>query len=509
MNNVLAVLNVLASAGGIFVVLVAARLVPVPPRVRRALLLPGLVALCALAWGTYFRWGHFRFDRYVNPHDVFHYYVGSKYSRELGYTHLYRCALVADAEGRRVYRQDTIRDLATHRMESAAAAIAAGDECRRRFSPERWREFAKDVRYFISLMPPWKWNQVLRDKGYNATPVWNMIARALAERFPTDGRLGLGPLLALDPLLLMGMFALVWAAFGPRVTLLALLFFGCNFFMSLVHIKNSFLRLDWLVLLVAAGCLLRLGRPALAGACAGWAALSRVFPAVFVFGVGAKLVWEWRDHRRIDRRALAFFGALLAIALALGALSVASDGGTGLWREFADKIAVHNKDLSTTRIGFKYLLLTLYHLRVSWGAFSAGNAAWFQRAWAPWWVIQAAVLAVCFFAARRLEDHEAFFFGIVPVYFLTAPTFYYYVMLVGPFVWLVSRLDRPRFAVAAAWLFLTSLVGHLITARASLGLGQSYVLSWLLGAFVAYLGWSTLASPDPVAAETPADVDRA
>ncbi len=44
----------------------------------------GLIALAAVSVFAYFEFGWKRFDMYMNPHDVYHYYMGAKYSREHG-----------------------------------------------------------------------------------------------------------------------------------------------------------------------------------------------------------------------------------------------------------------------------------------------------------------------------------------------------------------------------------------------------------------------------------------
>ncbi len=41
-----------------------------------------------------------RVARIMNPHDFYHYYVGSKYYRELGFFDLYECSVIADQERR-------------------------------------------------------------------------------------------------------------------------------------------------------------------------------------------------------------------------------------------------------------------------------------------------------------------------------------------------------------------------------------------------------------------------
>jgi len=116
----------------------------VTAKVKRGRVLLGfaLIVVTLLGVSSYFGFGQFRFGRYMNPHDVFHYYMGSKYSKEIGYTNLYRCALVADMEGRKRYDvKSAIRDLETHGYTRVENVLIDAERYREMFSPERWEEF--------------------------------------------------------------------------------------------------------------------------------------------------------------------------------------------------------------------------------------------------------------------------------------------------------------------------------------------------------------------------------
>ncbi len=83
-----------------------------------ALAMLGLTALM-LYWNFF----HFHFDRYQHKTDLFHYYIGAKYFKELRYTRLYSCTTVVDVEdgygdlvrGRRV--RDLETDTVKRRIE--------------------------------------------------------------------------------------------------------------------------------------------------------------------------------------------------------------------------------------------------------------------------------------------------------------------------------------------------------------------------------------------------------
>ena len=79
-------------------------------RLRDAL----LIALGILSLTGYYNWGLYHFPARVHTYEFFHYYVGSKYFPELGYTGIYACANLAEAEQgfRRRVEHRKIRDLA-------------------------------------------------------------------------------------------------------------------------------------------------------------------------------------------------------------------------------------------------------------------------------------------------------------------------------------------------------------------------------------------------------------
>jgi len=217
--------------------------------VRRALLVGlGLAALLAVA--TYVDFGVFRYGSYLNEWDFYHYYMGSKYAPEVGYTNLYGATLAADQEGGLRYHnpRHEIRDLTTAKLRDVGSLAAESARYRGRFSDPRWREFVADITWFKMQFPPDRWSLVLTDHGYNGTPAWSfvvggLISRHLSVRNPLSRWL----MLALDPLLLLAAVAAVAWVFGLRTAFLMVIFIGTHYLLSWGHLKGALLRTDFAI----------------------------------------------------------------------------------------------------------------------------------------------------------------------------------------------------------------------------------------------------------------------
>lgn len=310
-----------------------------------------LGGIALAAWAAWFDFGALPETGGVHRHDVFHYYVGAKYQRELGYGLLYRCAALAEAEdGREAeVRRRPMRDLRTLRVVPAAEALADPGACRARFSEDRWRSFRDDVHRLRVSMPEAMWKAAQIDHGYNPSPAWGATTGALARLVPSTDA-GLRLLGSLDVVLLAASIALLGWAFGFRVAALALILWGTQEPAKFMWVGFAMLRLDWLALVIASLALLRRGRPALAGAALGWAAATRIFPAIGLAGVLLAGLASPALRARFAlprRRFAAGFGAALAASIALGALAA----GPSSWVEFAGHIRRHTAGASSNDVG--------------------------------------------------------------------------------------------------------------------------------------------------------------
>ncbi|MFP4502931.1 MAG: CapA family protein [Candidatus Hydrogenedentota bacterium] len=453
----------------------------------RASFLRGMLAAALLATAAVALWNytedHYRQGRYFNAYEHFHYYLGAKYTPEVGYYDLYNAVFVADDETGYPTAGRTVRSLTDHRPVPGQQVLATKEQYKALFSPERWEEFKQDVVFCRSKVSGSLWRRMLNDKGYNATPVWTMIAGYIANQVPTSDWAGMQRLPLIDVAFALAALLLVWWAFGMRAVLLVIIFLGGHYVTSHFTLKAAFMRLDWVMCLVMALCFLRKQWYIPAGLALAYATGARVFPVIFGFGIGAKMLWTFFQTRRLERRYVRFFAAFAGgLAVLVGASLLY--GGIGPWREFLGKIAQHNSDISPWRIGFKYVFL------VSWN----GGAYWdmpiaqaFEEHKALWWSIQGAMLLLSFVLVKKLADDEAFAYGYVPVFFLVAPTYYYHVMLIIPLLFFARRIEHPWRALGLIYLFATGIAGHYYFGLWNRNFNLFFVMSCLLFALVLYL----------------------
>src|SRR6185503_1213065 len=148
--------------------------------VRRQL----LVLVGVLSFLAYFNFGAFHFGNYTHYWDTYHYYVGSKYFKEMSFDRLYDCASVADSEDPSLRRRVELRkimNLRTNVLGSTTEILAHPELCKAPFTPERWQMFKKDIEYFRNRHGVKRWEEAQTDHGYNATPVWNIVGSTVAN----------------------------------------------------------------------------------------------------------------------------------------------------------------------------------------------------------------------------------------------------------------------------------------------------------------------------------------
>jgi len=302
---------------------------------------------------AYFNFGSFHFGGiHVHLWDSLHHVLGAKYIDEIGYDRLYDCIAVADAEdpetGPRA-AQRVLTDLRTNQMTTAADVVAHPERCKARFSGERWSDFKADVAFFRARFPEADWQHLTSDHGFNASPVWLLIAHPLAGDDPlTITRVGV--LAALDPLLMLAAFAALAWAFGWERAALAAVVWGTYFPGRLWWTGGSFLRWDWLAALLAGLALCRRERPFAGGALLGYAALSRVFPVFALAGAGLAAVVALVRRRKVDPAIVRLLGGAAVVTALLVPIAGAVRSGPG-WSEFTRNLAKHTSVPSPNRMG--------------------------------------------------------------------------------------------------------------------------------------------------------------
>lgn len=425
--------------------------------------------------------------RIVHYWEQFHYQLGSKYAPELGYDGLYAASLAAQRErvpARRLPAR--IRDLRNNRIARTADLEPHVREVKARFSAERWERFADDHERFVRANPPAYVDAWRRDLGYNPTPAWTFVARAVNAHVPL-GRASLVAFSALDVLLLAAAFGAVFHTFGARIGCASLVLFGLGYAGRYAWIGGAFLRLDWLAAAVVGTCLLERGRPAAAGALFGYATAVRIFPVLLLFGPAVLAV---RDTLRGERprwalRLAAGFAAAIAVALAAGCLT---GRGADAWGEFAERLVGYRLTSARNNVGLENVVLfggeilerALAPSGERWGLRSEDVIRRRAERRPALWLTQAALLALVAAAAWRATRAQSVVLSMIAFFALAPGPGYYWILLLA----LPLYGDGPAVGAALA-LSLAMYVFHLVEGRELVRYG---VLSFgLLGLFA---GWT-------------------
>jgi len=461
-------IKVWLAGGGVVLVLLWTR---IPRHIAKR----ALIALVLVSGLNYIRVGPSVPFRDVDSYDVIHYYLSAKYFDEVGYYDLYPALLLVDAENgphepklRRYRAQDAESGYRPDRP--VEEGIARGREVREeKFTPERWKQFEHDFLYLQRGERPRMgrklWAEMMNDRGFNGTPVWLMVARPIALVFPVEAIKLLG---YIDVLLLgLALFALRWA-YGGVTALFALLFLFLTYSLRWPVPSWAFLRYDWISGLLVAMALLK-KRPfadkwpeAWAGALVAYAALVRVFPAVWMFGPAMKGVFGLLDNTRplqarFDLRLLKLAAGFVAAVLVLEGSALAIYG-VETAKTHAGNIAHHVKpeELSSRRTGFA--LGYVYDGKRTPKHLPQARKVAVKETANERLVISALLLLALGFGLRKKDDDETLAYGFVPFFMLATASYYYMVARITLIAIHAANIDKLRHRVGLAFLIAVELM---------------------------------------------------
>lgn len=434
-----------------------------------------LLAVALFAFASSYNFFQWRHDHGFHVHEFFHYYLGAKYFPELGYHDLYECAAAAATEGHpdEAGRPVEIRDLRHVERRIQVIPARSLDACRGHFTPDRWETFRHDTALLQRRMTPERWARVLTDQGLNASPVWLLAGRTMAEAIPAEAG-ALRRYARLDLLILGIGFAAVGLAFGIEGFSLALLAWAANPLSGYGWVGDTPLRQLWFGTLLVGLSLLRRRRYGASAIFLAGSSLLRLFPIFFPIGYAARQGRRWLAERRFDPGFLHFVTIGTAAGLLLIAMSIPIAGrGVGVIGEFAAEMSSYTTLTGSNSMGWRALLtrpesetpprLVGGELKVV----EADRIAHGQRAFASRWPIYwlgVALTGILFWhALARAEDWEAACLGFVLVLVLTQAASYYMTCTVG------AALLGTRRARIAMGLLATLVVWGAI----SLGFGDS------------------------------------
>ena len=442
-------------------------------RMTESMRMAGLLFL-ALAMGTAGVKDDFGrlLDGKVRVWNVYHYFLGAKYFPELGYQDLYVATLAADRQHAGVFEPhvEKIRSLHTYKVRRLTDEDLAYDPSAH-FTPARWSEFQGDVEALGVHRSPRGWRNVFRDRGYNGTPLWTALGRALTYWIPADSA-GLLVLASLDLLLLAGTSIFFVRTFGGQVSVAVLLLFVASP-TNVARLAGGFLQTDWLCAAVIGACLLHRNRHGSAAVALGYATLTRVFPVLLVAAALAPTALRLASQRSLTlpskwRRFVVTFAVTCLLGVAVGA----AGNGRGLagWTEFADSISLHRTThvIGDRRIGLQHAF-TRSWTEITDHTSDDDRVDHLASQRGGYLVSAVLLLGLCLPVLRKAQAPGALALGMIPVFALTVVSRYYF----GLLALLPLLTPQRRWPVAAQ---LVPFVAYYTIAQTSADQHTAYVL---------------------------------
>lgn len=475
----LALLLVLAA---VFLVLATGR--PVSRRLRVAV--GALVVVAALAFVN-FGFFHVLQRQYIHYWDAFHYFVGAKYLPELGYTRLYEATYVAGRELGAFAGFERIRDLPTYQARDTRSIDAAS--VRARFTDARWRAFKQDLLFFGPRIPDWR--RLFLDHGYNDPPPRALMLHALVRWLPATP-LTLFAVTSLDYLLIAAALALAARALGPLAGGLAAASLLLGFFGRFDYIGGAVLRWDWIAAVIAGVAAFVRGAGLTAGVLLAYAAVARIFPALFLVPLAIKWVQTRRARapdRTLDRCLAAATLTIATVAVVVGLAAEPLAVG-----EFLAKIRLHGDSAFTNHVG---LGTWLVFQAAPWNVYTDGmrsvDPVALAAARPPGWVVpvvSAIYLAVALPLILRARVLASMTYAVPLIWCAVSPAGYYYSLLVLLVLlpWADGDVDAVRL-IQMALLAVVNAAGYALEIHSHDFLPLFHRVSTLLGLyFMVWLG---------------------
>jgi len=454
--------------------------------VRRITALLGGLAFVSLA--CFFNLGRAQFwdaklrqPSYIHNYDMRVYFPVAKYFHELKYDGLYLASVEAYIEntpGASLQSLGNIelRDLRNHEMRRVKDVADQIQVISQRFTPERWTEFKRDMRYFHETMGR-DYFSTLTDHGGNATPVWLTVAHLMFGHASASNAVlfvtGL-----LDPLLILLFAFVAGRTFGWRTAFVCVIVFGAtDLYMFGTDWAGATLRNDWMAALGLGICALKVRRWYLGGALLAYAGMIRAFPGIAVMGLAVPPIWWLYDQRankptlrefvRVHEGTLRAIGAAVVAVVALVALSSAVLGPSS-WLGWVRKAFVLTTGYHVNHVSLQSIIATDFE---TWEMAEGWNRS-FPR-------VVVYVLAIVGFtaltvrAARNRAPHHAALIALflIPVAFNAANYYYHYVFLLP----LIAIADGNQRRDARLWATVLGMCAAEYLATVAPTLSQHFV----------------------------------
>ncbi len=463
------VASVVAAAVFILAVGLCTRLREAP---RFLVKVAAMVLVSACIFGTF---NYYKFSKnvfgLVDNMDVCYYFSNSRFFPELGYYDFYPAMLAADEEGQNRLRSvQRFRDLHNYRIVGRPQYLTKErkEAIKAQFTPERWEDFKKDVDYWISHPPGNGWSYFFTDHGYNPPPTWTVIGGTIANLTPIAK---VKYVTMIDFALVALVCIVISRTLGVETMLFSLLWYASTFSGRWPMVGTALLRHDWVCALALSVCLLAPGRRwpharrVLAGAFMGYAAMVRIFPAVFFWAYGVKTLQDFaawlRKREALPVRHLYFAAGAAAMVVLVAGGALVKLGPSAL-QQSKENLSMHASSYTAHRVGLGDAVFyrgekTTQDVNAHGGI--SGKKALIEKAKPKFYFLFVIWLGIIALHVVRSKEpiHRHIHWAMIPLFFVTNAQINYYNMRILLVMWHASDLGKQRHKYGLALLFLTEV----------------------------------------------------
>lgn len=462
------------------------------PRYERARKI-AFAVMAGLAVFAFLNYGQLRGGGWlIHQWEQFHFYLGAKYQKEVGWFDLYKAVILADRESAHALDGLTLtRDLRTFELIPVSRALEDGPRVRAQFSDQRWEDFKEDWRRMSRV--PANWGPILQDHGNSNSPAWAIFAHPIARLLPlTHASQVL--IACLDFALMAVLWWFIYRTFGFRVASVGLTVFA-SVPIVFDYLAGSFLRWDWVFAIGMSLCFLKREKWATSGAFFGFAVATKLFPIFFGVALLVRAAWvSWREGKLAGRYFRFGAGALASLAAAL-IVSSAMFGTPRVWLDYKERIDVTRAEkFYPNQYSLRTVFLQVVHSSPQelWDEWAAPREikqglATVDIASRPGFLLAQLLFTLLVAAAiARADDLSAFTLGPLLVFTWLMVNMYYWNMLGFVALGLALRKERPPlFALFGLHAILALFYLYQHTNH---GHAEGYFVALLLSVFILVFG---------------------
>ena len=296
-----------------------------------------------------------------HPHDAFHYVIGSKYFKQVGYERLYQSTYVALSEINPEIQNSTsyyVRQMSDYRLIKGSEILKEKEIYKRYFKDEEWNEFVSDIHVFYNYLiklnqPDHSIFSILEDHGFNPSPLYVAVTKPILKLLPLT-ETTISYFAAFDFILLFIFIVLLFSFCKLRTTACVIAIFGFSVSSSYEWIGGSFCRMMFLTSLGIGFILLRKS-PLFSSVFISFSVLLRIFPLFSVIGILVCSLWillkKHPQHLNLKNTVYSFFIGLFLSTTVFVLISSWSVGSLDSFLSWQSKIKTHSSFVSANSLG--------------------------------------------------------------------------------------------------------------------------------------------------------------